>query len=222
MSRAHTRHFGIDIAGFDHLLLIVFVDDGFLRHHETGSHLNALRAKHEGSRKASSIRNASGCDNRNAHRVHNLGNQSHGRRGADMSAAFHAFSNHSVCACALHHFRHRNACDNGNDLHARLLPHIHEFCGASCTCGNDLNAFLHNDFCDLFRIGIQQHHVHADRLVSQLTRFAHLLSHHFRRSAGSPDNPEAASFRHGGREMIFCDPGHSALDHRIFDSNQFR
>ena len=60
------------------MILIIFMDDGLLCHHEPRSHLDRLRSQHEGRRDAASVSDASGGDHRNADRIRHLRNQGHG------------------------------------------------------------------------------------------------------------------------------------------------
>ena len=188
MSGRHSRHHGIDILCLDDLILVIFMDNGFLGCYEPGTHLDSLCPQHEGRRHASAIGDTSGCDHRNRYRIHHLRNQRHGRGGTDMSAALHAFRHYDVCAGPFHHLRHSHTGHHRNDFHSGILPQLHEFSRVSSTSRYRFYPFFHDDLRYILRIGIEQHDIHAEGFVSQFFAFTDFLPDNLRRSGSGTDD----------------------------------
>ncbi len=188
MSGRHSCHHGIDILCLNDLILIIFMDNRFLRCDEPGAHLDTFRSQHKSRRHASAIGDTSGRDHRDRHCIHHLRNQCHGRGGTDMSATLHAFCYHSIRSGTLHHLRHSYTCHHRDHLHSGIFPQLHEFSGVSRTCRYRLYSFFHNDLRYFFCVGIEQHDIHAEGLVGQLFTFADLLPDDLRRGGSGSDD----------------------------------
>jgi len=217
MSGRHSRDHGIDILCLDDLILIIFMDNRFLRCYEPGSHLDSLSSQHEGRCHSSAIGDTSGRDHRDRHRIHHLRHQCHGCGGTDMSAALHAFRHYGVCSCPLHHLRHSYTCHHRDDLHSGIFPQLHEFSGVSRTCRYRLYSFFHNDLRYFFCVGIEQHDIHAEGLVGQLFAFTDFLPDDLRRSGSGTDDTKASGIRYRCRQLMFRHPCHASLENGIFD-----
>ena len=209
---------GINILGLDNALLIILMYNGFFGNHEPGSHLDCLSTQHKGRGYSSSVSDTACRDNRNGNSVRYLGNQRHGGLLSYMAAGLHALSHHCVRPVLLHTAGQGHACYHRNHLNACCLPHFHIFFGVSGTGGNHLDAFLHNHLCHILRMGAQQHDIDAKRLICQLPGLADLVAHHFPRCIGTANQSETTCFGYGCCQVVFCYPGHAALNNRIFNS----
>ena len=108
MSGRHSRDHGIDILCLDDLILIIFMDNRFLRCYEPGSHLDSLSSQHEGRCHSSAIGDTSGRDHRDRHRIHHLRHQCHGC-GGTIFPQLHEFSGVSrTCRYRLYSFFHND------------------------------------------------------------------------------------------------------------------
>ena len=194
---------------------------GFFCRNKNGSHLHSFGAKHYRCRKPPAVSNASRSHYRNVDRICHLRYQCHCCCLSNMTTRFHAFRNHRIRPRTLHQLRHCNAGYYRDNLNSGIFPHLHKFARISGSGCHYFNALFDDRFRHLFRIWVQQHNVNPHRLIRQFLGFPYLLPDNFRRCAGCANQSKPSGFRYGRRKMIFRHPCHSALYHRIFNSQQF-
>ena len=137
-----------------------------------------------------------------------------------MTAGLHALSHDRLRA--LTHGTDGDGCrsDDGHDDRAERLKALDHLAGAAGTRGEHLDAVLRSQLhCGGSR-GRHEHDVHAVGLVRE---FADLDEFLFKKlGRGIPRSDDSQSSRVADRSGQFSvgDPGHRALDHRIFDSQQ--
>ena len=181
-------------------------------------HLYSLCSQHKCRRNSSSISNTARRNDRYLHRVRDLRHEDHRGVLSDVSARLAAFGNYRVGAAALHTFCQCDRSNHRDHLHTCFLPHLHIFLRIPCSGGHHLDAFLGNDLRNLVRIWAHQHDIHPERTVRQLLRFLNLLPHPLGRSACGADQPQSSCIGCRRRQVILCNPCHTALDDRIFNS----
>ena len=74
------------------------MDGALCRAHEARTHLDALGAERERRGQSAPVGYTAGCDDRDVNRIHELGNEHHGRELADVTAGLHAFADDRVRA----------------------------------------------------------------------------------------------------------------------------
>ena len=138
-----------------------------------------------------------------------------------MAAGLGALCHNGVSAapfhelCKGHGSHHRDHHDPG------VLPHLHVLSRIPGPGSHHLDAFLHDHLCHLIGVGAHEHDVDADGLFRQLPGLSDLLADHLARRVGAADESQASGLRNGRCQMMLRHPGHSALDDRIFNSQQF-
>ena len=220
MACGHAGHFTVNIFCFDHALLVIFMNRGFFCNNKTGSHLYCLCAKHHSCRKSTSICNSTGCNDRNGYRIYYLWYECHRRLGTDVSTGLHSLSDQCIRTATLHQLCQCHACHNRDHFDFGFFPHAHIFgriAGAGCYY---LNAFLHNYFCNLICFRIHQHEIYSKRLVGFFFCCLNLLTHPGSRCSTCSDNAESAGIGYRTGQFMCCDPCHTALNDRIFDSQK--
>ena len=185
------------------------------------THLNSFCAEHYCRSEASAVCNPPGTDYRDVHRIDHLGKQCHGSGLTYVSATFHTFGNNCISTRSLHHDCHCNACNHRYNLYSGFLPHGNELGRIACSGCYCLDAFFDYNLCYLFGIGIHEHDIHAEGLVCQFLALTDLLSYYFWRSRCRSDYTEASCIGYGCCKIVFCNPGHTALNNWIFNSQKF-
>ena len=102
-----------------------------------------------------------------------------------------------------------------------LLPGRHVLAGISRAGCNNLHAFLYNHLRHLVGKGAHQHDVHTERFIRQLLCAADLTSEPIGVCVHRRDDTESASVADSRREVRVGNPGHTALENRILNSEQF-
>ena len=212
---------GRDIGRLEHQLLVLIRNVAFIGREEHGAALHALGAQHERRRHAAAVRDTARRDDRDAQRIHHLRHERHGRQLADVAAALHAFRDDRVRARALHALRQRNRRDDRHDLDARVLPAFHILARIARARGQHLDLLIDGELGEVVRVRGQQHDVHAERLVRDRARLADLVADVVDRRRAARDDAETARLGDRRREMVLCDPRHSALYDRVFNAQQF-
>ena len=212
---------GRNVGRLENKLLIFVRDAALVGCEEHGAALYAFGAEHHGSCHAAAVRNAAGSDDRNAQRVHDLRHERHGRQLADMAAALHAFCDDCIRAGTLHALCQCNRCNDRHDLDTGSLPRGHIFARVACAGGQHLDLFVDRELRQIIGVRGEQHDVHAERLVRDLTRLADLVADIIYRRGAACNDAEAACLGYGSGEMMLGDPRHRALHDRIFDAEKF-
>ena len=207
----------INILSRNHFLFIIIMYGALFCHQETGTDLYCFRSQHRSCRKTSAVRNTTRGNYGNTYCIHYLRHQRHRRRLADMPAGFHSFRDHCIRTGTLHHLCKCHTGYYRNHTNSRFLPHSHIFSRISGAGGHHLNTFFHNHLRNGIRFRIHQHYIYAKGFIRQLLRFLHLFAHKVRRCAACTDNTQRARLRCSRRQMVLCDPGHTALQDRILD-----
>ena len=195
--------------------------DALGSHTESGTNLYGFCTKHHRCCKSSSVCNTTSCDYRNLHCINDLRNQCHGCRGSDMTTGLCSLSNNRIRTGFLHHFCKSHTCNNRNNFDSGSFPHFHVFTRITGTGCNNLDTFLHNNMCYLFRIRAKQHNIYTKRLICQFLCFANLCPNHIARRTCRTDQTKTTRIGNCCRQMIICYPGHTALNDRIFNSKKF-
>ena len=158
------------------------------------SHLNCSCSQQKRCGNSSSIRNSSGCNDRNRNRIYNLRHQNHRRILSDMTSGFCPFCHNRVCPAALHPLRHCYRCDNRNHFHTRRFPHLHIFFRIPSPRRHNRDSFLDNNLCHLVRIRTHKHNIHTKWLVCKLLHFSDLLTHPFWRRTCCSNQSQTSGF----------------------------
>ena len=137
-----------------------------------------------------------------------------------MTAGFTAFCDDSISPAALHPFRQGRGSHHRNHFYSGIFPELHVFFRISGSCCHHRYFFLGNDLCHLCGIRAHEHNVDTEGLSGQLPDLVDLLPHPGSRSVGSPDDAKAPGLGDSRRQMVFCHPGHSALDDGVFGSKK--
>ena len=137
-----------------------------------------------------------------------------------MSAAFATFCDHRSCAALLNQLCNAHRSHHWDDFDPGFQPCGHIFAGVPCARGEDRYLFLYHNACNLFDKGTHQHHVDAKGLVCHLTALADLRAELFAVGIHPGDNPQAACVRNRRGEGRIRNPGHAALEDRIFNAKQ--
>ena len=204
-------------------LLLVGVGDGALVHREEArAHLHALGAERERGRDAAPVGDAARADDRDGDRIGDRRQKGHRGELADVPARFRALGHDGVGAQAFHADRERGRCDDGDDLDARFLPHLHVVGGASGARGDDVDLQLDEQFRELGGVGVHEHDVRAERLARDLARGFDLLAHPGQGSTAARDDAEAARLAHRAREARVGDARHRTLNDGHVDAQKLR
>ena len=218
MSCGSSCYFGINILRFDDSFFVILMYLGFICNDKMCSHLNTFCSQHKCGGDSSSVCNSSGSNNRNIDCIHDLRNKHHRCTLADMSAGFTSFCYQGICPAAFHSLRQGYRSNNRNNLYSGFFPHLHVFLRITCTGGHNFYTFFNDYLCDLICIRTHQHDVDTERFVCQFFCLAYLISYPVCRSTCCTDESQSAGFRYTCCQMIFCYPGHTALDDRVFNS----
>ena len=218
MSRTSACYTAVDVFCFKNTVLIIFMDHRLLRCCKNSSHLDSSGSQHKCCRHTSAICNTTRCDHRDIHCIDNLRNQYHCGKLSDMSSGLCTLGNDCICTAALHTFCKCYRSNDRNDLHSGCFPVCHVFFRTSCTCCHYFDVLFQDYLCNLVCFRIHQHDVHTKWFVSQLFCLADLFSYPLCRCTACGDQPKATRIGYGCCQMIVCNPGHTALDHRILNS----
>ena len=150
MSGASSCYTTVDVFCFDDAVFIIFMDHRFFGCCKNGSHLDSFCAKHECCCHSSAICDTACCDHRNLHCVNDLRNQYHCGKLSDMTACLTAFGNDRICTAAFHTFCKCYGCNDRDNFDSGCFPVCHVFLRASGSCGNDFDAFLHDNLSNFF------------------------------------------------------------------------
>ena len=82
--------------------------------------------------------------------IENLRNQYHCGKLSDMSSGLCTFSNDCICTAAFHTFCKCYGCNDRDNFDSGCFPVCHVFLRASGSCGNDFDAFLHDNLSNFF------------------------------------------------------------------------
>ena len=203
-------------------LLLVRVGHGALVHREEArAHLHALGAECERGGDAAAVGDSACADDGDRHRVSHRRQERHRGEFPHMATRFGALRHDGVGAEALHADREGGRCDDGDDLDARSLPHLHIVRRAAGTRGDHVDLQVDEQLRELGSIGVHEHHVRAKRLRCDLARGFHLVAHPIERRAAAGDDAKAARFADRARKARVRDARHGTLNDRHLNAQEF-
>ena len=138
-----------------------------------------------------------------------------------MAARFGALRHNGVGAEALHANRKGGRRDDGDDLDARGLPHLHVVRRAAGTCGDHVDLQVDEQLRELGGVGIHEHHVCAKRLRRDLARSFDLVAHPIERGTAAGDDAKPARFADRARQARVGNASHGALNDRHLNAQEF-
>ena len=92
-----------------------------LTHQKAGAHLNAAGSQSQGRRHLAAIGNATGCNDRDIHCIHHLGNQGHGSHFSHVAAGLRPLGDDGVGSGLDQAAGQNRSRHHREDLHPGLL-----------------------------------------------------------------------------------------------------
>ena len=209
---------GRNITRLEHHFLIFLVYDAFICGQEYRAALHAFRAKRQHCRHAAPICRAACADDRNRYCVNNLRKQCHRSAFANVPAGLHALRDHRISTRALHALGKRRRRHDRHDLNARRLPGCHVFSRVARSSRQRFDLLINRQLCEVVSVRRKQHDVHTNRFIGHRPRLTDFLADIIDWSRAARNNPKPSRFADRCRERVVCNPGHRALDHRIFNA----
>ena len=205
------------ILGLQNQILVVWMSNTLLRYYEAGAHLYSRSTQSKGCHNTTGITNTASTNNRYIYSIYYLWNQSHSSNLTYMAARLSTLSNNSIYARTHQTLSQGNRSYYRNNLGTYLFQGWQILSRIACTSSNYshtlINYYLHN----LFDKRRHQHDVYAKWLVSPFLSLLNLCPQQIRRHMAGTNNTKAASIGYSGGQLSSTNPGHTALEYRIFN-----
>lgn len=137
-----------------------------------------------------------------------------------MAARFGTLGNNRRGSTTCHEARQRHRGNDRDDLDARLVPRLHVLGGIAGARHDDRHSLVNHDLRDLVGKRAHEHDVDAKGLIRPGAQLMNLVAKPVGVGVHGRDDSQPAGLGHSRGKRGIGNPGHTALEHGLFDAEQ--